>query len=561
MCLHPRRRSSGVALWIWPIAVGSRSRRSRRISGSASRACVADTAGSGTPCNRKSLARELPDLGGVYAGPTDEAAAWTVVAVDMVRQPPVCVGACAFTPAPSKLQPVWRSTSVRSVFGGHAPASAAVCAPEGTATSKVAAEAAMHTAQAAPTLRWRIPQQRDHSSARDACASGRTPAATTAHVATFETNKPDPPRFTRTPYDAPSDTANFLDVARDQPARTAARWTARFVDSVLGPLDEPCPVLVGGYNGMVWALARSRGELALLPPFGQDGGTAREVIAGNGQFVFLERVEKITDADVAPGEARRSLGVYRLRLSDMTLQRAALHTRLGPYGHRYIGATPDARRAVVSSSWSVPYDLRSATTAAEQAALKYGAARVTLTVSDFDDDSMRELETVDGSVGIDYDDLPIQCSPDGKLVAVSLLHQGAFGRPWGREVRLYDLTRAQLHATIEGAALAGSLSWSADSSTLLLERRGRVVVHDLHTGEDAEIAALPGQRPEPPGGGRHRVLGFADEQALYTATQRGKSMTIWRIDMGTGDAEPLCQCKGMEFQYPVLGHVPEGYWT
>jgi hypothetical protein len=235
--------------------------------------------------------------------------------------------------------------------------------------------------------------------------------------------------------------------------------------------------------------------------------------------------------------------------------------RPGRTTSRRLAASHDGGHLLIAEGWSLPLETPLNATPAEQMILRVNAGRTTLTIVDVSHDEAYEVDTFAGATGGAGDDLGIQWSPDGRLIAMNAstpLIPGEVATP--PVIRVMDATSGLLVDVIPKAQLIGSLAWSPDSTRFLIARFGRVAVHDMTTGADSALPAFPDYRPEPPGHGKHRVLGFADDQHVFTATERGKVMTIWLTETRTGDSRSLCRCAGHQCQYPTLAPVPASHW-
>jgi len=339
-------------------------------------------------------------------------------------------------------------------------------------------------------------------------------------------------------------------------ARTPA-WRAHYTTEELAPTDAPCLLLVRIGDG-VHALVAGADKMPLLPARGQDSGSAREALTEEGHVVFLEGEALRDDPELPYLERRYSTGIFRLDLRTHTTTRMPFEPRPGQRAYRRLAASHDGQRLLIAEGWSLPIEIPPDATPGEQAILQHNALRTTLTVIDVTQGRSRELHGIAGTlVGPGGDDTSIQWSPGGDLIALTTFGRLVAGELAPRPaVCVLDAASGLLVDLVPNAQLIGSLAWSSDSTQFLIARNGRVVVHHAITGEDSTLPAFPGCRPEPPGHGQHRVLGFADEQQVFTATESGKSMTVWLTDTRTGDARPLCQCAGHKCQYPNMSAAP-----
>lgn len=193
------------------------------------------------------------------------------------------------------------------------------------------------------------------------------------------------------------------------------------------------------------------------------------------------------------------------------------------------------------------------------------SSRLTLSLAGFAGMPPREVCTVTGYASDDADDLAAQWSPDGSKIAVStgLYHQAEREGEVGARSRLMILdarTGAQV-GHLDDVRLAGSASWSPDSSRLLVSDPMRVLwTYDLDAERRVVLPVLQGARPGSWVNGSQRLLGFADDQRLLVAVQRRGTMTISAVHLRTGDTEGLIRWTGGLDMYPVLAQMPPGYW-
>lgn len=344
-----------------------------------------------------------------------------------------------------------------------------------------------------------------------------------------------------------------------------AAWRAIASDEPLGPVEEPVPVLMKGFYEGTRALVRRAGRIRPLPALGQTTGSARMVLGDAGRVVLFERIGWHTDETLPWDRRRFSEGIYRARLSDLSVQRAPYDppaNSLGPV----IGLSCDGRHALIGRTWSirhVPPRSMAASPSERQEhwELIQEMRRTTFTLVDFQAGTARELDTIPALAGGGLaDDLPVQFSPDGTLVAVFVLVNPPRGEMAWSQTRLYRVDTGDLVETLDKVTLVGSRSWSSDGMRLLVGDWRRSLILDLTTGEMTQIPGLPIPRADPPGYGKHRLLGFTDRDDLFTATQRGKAMTLWRTSLSGEPLQALARWSGSEVICPTLGPTPPGYW-
>lgn len=188
-------------------------------------------------------------------------------------------------------------------------------------------------------------------------------------------------------------------------------------------------------------------------------------------------------------------------------------------------------------------------------------SRTTLWLVDFAGTPARELFTIGGYWCEDVDDLPVQWSPDGTKIAVSIALW--LGEERGSHCRVLILdsdTGAQIDH-VDDVTLSGSASWSMDSRRLLtMDQMGVLWTYDLDDQRRHTVPVLPGARPDYWVSGSPRLLGFADDDHLLLAAQRKGTMTISTLHQDTGDTQTLVRWTGGLYMYPATTQMPPGYW-
>jgi len=171
----------------------------------------------------------------------------------------------------------------------------------------------------------------------------------------------------------------------------------------------------------------------------------------------------------------------------------------------------------------------------------------------------RELAVLAGSSGDDPENPGLSWSPDGRRVCAKLATLSGKTAPLSTVI--VDAMTGDVVRVLDGDLAIGSLSWSPDSTRIVVSRFGRLRIVDVATGEARTIPGLPEVRPLAPGAGAHRMLGFLDDEHLLTATDRRGTLMIWRTHLETGPLEPLVRVTGTAGLYPRLARMPVGYWT
>lgn len=158
-------------------------------------------------------------------------------------------------------------------------------------------------------------------------------------------------------------------------------------------------------------------------------------------------------------------------------------------------------------------------------------------------------------------DRPLQWSPDGSRIALSITDlSGDPMRPIPTQVLLLDAATGEVGRALEDVTIAGSASWTPDSSRLLVvDGEERVMLADTDTG-----ALLHPSRPLQRGpGGRRRwdVVGAAGNNHLLVFHQRGRTGRLAALDLTDGEEREIVSWRGDLDMYVTAAQMPEGYWT
>ncbi|MBW0252487.1 hypothetical protein [Cellulomonas sp. PS-H5] len=354
---------------------------------------------------------------------------------------------------------------------------------------------------------------------------------------------------------------------RDETSSRPPRWHAALVAEDLPPSDGPVAALVKA-DGRTWAWIPDSGSLRPLPRIGSPSDAVSSFAEAGGKAVLLE-AEALRPDDASPMLERRYCeGIYRLDPRDLTTTRLPFEPRGGWDWRHEFATSPDGRMIVVAERWRPDEFYAVARQFAPDQFLDRLRATATLPVHvalhlvDTAAGTSRSVLTIRTSMPRSSDDRPVQWAPDGSLIAVSLMSEV----PGVPTTLVLEPTTGDIRHEIAGTQLVGSLSWHHDSDRLLLERQGRIVEHRLSHGDEHPLPPLPGagsstRRPTPPGAGRHRVLGYADEERLFSVTHRGSVMTLCRIRRGSAEVEPLARWAGSTDMYPYLTSMPWDFWS
>lgn len=341
---------------------------------------------------------------------------------------------------------------------------------------------------------------------------------------------------------------------------------------------EPVPVFFRGEPAKV--LLRDIGQIRRMHDNGWPRvpdplalGNCVSTPAGEGRYLFYDRHPYVDDETIPYIDRSWSVGMYRLDLTDLTYQRLPIEP-LRSEGFDQVGVSDDGNRVVVSEGWHAhPYppfvdeegnELTPLTGTPEQRDAHKRAMREShvsrLTHLDVRTGITRVFDSFTGGVGQGSDDgCGIQWSPDGTKLAIHLRFRKP-ENPLHEAIRIYDSATLTPIGDLNGHRLCGSLSWSTDSTRLLVLRNA-VGIFDLTTGKVEKLPTFPHGTPMPPGNGQHRPLGFTPDDHLFTVTHRGKAMTLWSMHPHTGDTEPLARWSGELDLYPIMARMPDDYWA
>lgn len=354
---------------------------------------------------------------------------------------------------------------------------------------------------------------------------------------------------------------------RAETSPIAPRWHAALVAEELPPLNEPVAALMSA-DGRTWAWVPESGRIRPVPDLGDlKGHNGTPFVEPGGRYLLLESEGLQPDDGTPMLERRFSKGIYRLDLADLSARRLPFEPRAGWEWRNALATSPDGQQVVIAEEWrpdeyySVARRFGSDEFLARARALTPIPAWVTVHRVDLRTSTSEVLLQRQEWLRSGSEDSPVQWSPDGSLIALSL----TTSTPGVAQTLLIDASTGAVVRTIEDARLAGSLGWSPSGARLLLDRH-QIVEYDIASGEDHPLPPLPGagsstRRPEPPGNGRHRVLGYADEEHLLSVTHRRTVMMLNRVGIVDGAVKPLARWAGTEDIYPRLTAMPPGFWN
>jgi len=230
------------------------------------------------------------------------------------------------------------------------------------------------------------------------------------------------------------------------------------------------------------------------------------------------------------------------------------------------GGSPDGQAVVVAEQWSDPgFDSRrdyenlpgveQVQGRNEYEQRQRAANRLTISIATFDGATAREIATLNALHFQAGDASGVQWSPDGRLVAVSLL----YGTEWDQQVHVFDSASWQTVALFKSVHLVGSASWGPDSDRILVEGSGEACWIQHLDGNHQPITVLPstgssGLRPT-------RPIGIADNDHLLTLRTPGNRAIIMRTSITDGTHEGLLAWTDQPYMYPVIAQMPPETWA
>ena len=132
------------------------------------------------------------------------------------------------------------------------------------------------------------------------------------------------------------------------------------------------------------------------------------------------------------------------------------------------------------------------------------------------------------------DDSPVQWSPDGRWIALSLAVTFDRRLAAALSVQLVDAESGQVVTRLPGNELCGPASWSPSGNRLLL-RAGTtgICTYDLHTEQVEPVALMSGRQQQPwllvPGGPWGWLMSTACTSPGDRAPPQRSAPVIWRV--------------------------------
>lgn len=332
-----------------------------------------------------------------------------------------------------------------------------------------------------------------------------------------------------------------------------ARWTATIVEEPLSVASEPVPLLVEHFGSrLAWQPGESR--LSRIGPYGEPTGGAAYVLGHGGESLMFERsVDDPSDETIEWGDRRRVEGYFRLDLASGTTEQARFESVQGMKAYADFALSPDGCRAAIAQTWLPPV--------LTERRILPSDYRTRVTLAAFGGTDARVVLARSGLLGWFPESTPMQWSPDGSWLAVTVAI--AVPDEIARvEVALLDTSTGLIERRIKDANLAGTSSWSPDGRSLLVvDSYGRPSIIELPSGERRPIPALPDEVANAHERHRPRPLGWADNTRLIVGLTRGNTSRLCLFDLDAGLQDTLLRWTGHYQDYVALAPMPLGFWV
>ncbi|MGC4176104.1 hypothetical protein [Demequina sp.] len=292
----------------------------------------------------------------------------------------------------------------------------------------------------------------------------------------------------------------------------------------------------------------------------------RDVLTPGGAFLIFENTRDFAKEVGSDRPHWSTEGFYRVEIATGAVSRATFDPPVKKGTGRYpFGGSPSGQQLVMAEGVVDEAVREGVLRGVDQSRMKpwelndllYQASRTRLLVATFGGEPPRTIEVLNAVLNGVTDTTTIQWSPNGRLVAISLVYRNETNR-WPKEVTVYDTDTWEVAARLEGGNLSGSASWGPDSDRVLVEGTGdEAWIHHLD-GTKEPVTVLPsyGTRDTRP----VRALGLADNEHLLTLRVRNDRATIMRTSLSEGTHERLLSWDGQEDTYPVIAQMPPETW-
>lgn len=282
-----------------------------------------------------------------------------------------------------------------------------------------------------------------------------------------------------------------------------------------------------------------------LPAPAEPWAGVLSILAARGWTVLFQRWAATARAT----GSRRDPNIYRADLVTGAVEQLNVHPTVDEADLCVFGASPDGTKVAVMARHLDPLGRVD----------RWGAPWATVDIWIVEGGNARRMVSIRGAwPQNDHAFLPIQWSPDGKRLAVSMFEEGSFSC-W---VHVYDAGTGELLHRWPKAELVGSASWSPDGTRVVVNvpLLGTHVL-SLATGEKTPVPGAP--IPDEPRGGRALPAGFFDDEHLVVYAERGSgsghsAVTLSLLPVAGTERMPFLRFRlPTEYVYPhFLSPVP-----
>ncbi len=297
--------------------------------------------------------------------------------------------------------------------------------------------------------------------------------------------------------------------------------------------------------------AWSRGTAAVQPLTSVISGQVRSanVLGPGGACLVFEDFDP-RPRPVDPWDQEASIGPRFLELEDGTTRALPVAWPEGRLSSMEFAVAPDRRHVAVACTTIFAPGGRPPTA-------RDGHVSIQLTAPDAA--GPREIYRRQANVSSDASSRPVQWSPDGTRIAVSIYDlSGNPMSPIPAAVLILDASTGDTLTTINGVTLAGSASWTPDSTHVAVFD-GRET-HHLADTTSAALSPLRLPWRVPSGRRRWNLVGMAASDRVLVYLQRGSTGRIVTIGVDGEDERDVVSWRGEADMYVTAAQMPAGYW-
>ena len=172
----------------------------------------------------------------------------------------------------------------------------------------------------------------------------------------------------------------------------------------------------------------------------------------------------------------------------------------------------------------------------------------------------REIYRRQANVSSDASSRPVQWSPDGTRIALSLYDlSGDPMSPIPAAVRILDASTGATLTTIDDVTLAGSASWTPDSTHVAVFD-GRRETHHLADTTSGALTPLLLPWRVPSGRRRWSLIGMAASDRVLVYLQRGSTGRVVTVGLDGEGERDIVSWRGEADMYVTAAQMPAGYW-